>query len=348
MVTTYTKPSTSIKDQIALLGQRGLIINNPVDISQFLQHIGYYRLAGYWQIFQNDPVEHTFIPGTTLEQIMELYNFDRELRFLLLDAIERIEVSFRSVMVNEMSGNHGPTWFSDPRLVFSEETLNTTIETINHELDRSKEDFVKHHDRKYGKAQHPPAWKTMQVLSMGALSKIYGNIHKDVPEKKNIAKIYKLPADTWLQSWMQVVSALRNFCAHHARVCYRVFNFLPKEIRRTQLPWIQNIPPVSRQLNQHLYYQLCVVRYLLQTANPDNNFNAQLKRLIARYPGIDLNRMGFVPGWETEDLWQITSSPASAYATPEKESLPNLHLIGETTSSSLLNGSVQSIHYDKA
>jgi abortive infection bacteriophage resistance protein len=348
MVTTYTKLSTSIEDQIALLQQRGLIINNTVDVSQFLQHIGYYRLAGYWQIFQNDLVSHSFIPGTTLEQIMELYNFDRELRFLLLDAIERIEVSFRSVMVNEMSGNYGPTWFSDPALVFSGETLNATIETINHELDRSKEDFVKHHDRKYGKAQHPPAWKTMQVLTLGTLSRIYGNIHKDVPEKRRIAKIYKLPAAAWVQSWMQVVSALRNFCAHHSRVCYRVFNFPPKEMCDPKLPWIKNIPPVADQLNQHLYYQLCIVRYLLQTANPDNNFNAQLKRLIARYPGIDLNRMGFVPGWETEDLWQITSSPASTYAIPEKASLPNLHLIHGTTSFSLPDGSVQSTHYDKA
>jgi abortive infection bacteriophage resistance protein len=304
MVTTYTKPSTSIADQIALLQRRGLIINNQVLVSQFLQHIGYYRLAGYWQIFQKDYVEHNFIPGTTFEQIMELYNFDRELRFLLLDAIGCIEVSFRSIMINEMSESHGPLWFSDPTLVFSEETLNTTIDTINYELDRSQEDFVKHHDRKYGKAQHPPAWKTMQVLSLGALSKIYGNIHNDIPEKKSIAKIYRLPSDTWFQSWIQVVSVLRNCCAHHARICYRVFSILPKEIRRTKLPWIKNIPSVDRQLNQHIYYLLCVVRYLLHTANPDNNFNTQLKKLISRYPGIDLNRMGFVPGWETEDLWQ--------------------------------------------
>lgn len=203
-----------------------------------------------------------------------------------------------------MSENHGPTWFSDPTLVFSGEILNTTIETINYELDRSKEDFVKHHDDKYGKEEHPPAWKTMQVLSLGTLSKIYGNIRRDVPEKKSIARIYKLPAEGWLQSWMQVVSVLRNCCAHHARICYRVFSILPKEIRRSKLPWIKNIPSVDGRLNQHIYYLLCVVRYFLHTANPDNNFNAKLKRLIARYPGIDLNRMGFVPGWETEELWQ--------------------------------------------
>jgi abortive infection bacteriophage resistance protein len=251
-------------------------------------------------------------------------------------------------MVNEMSESHGPTWFSDPTLVFSGEMLNTTIDTINYELDRSKEDFVKHHDRKYGKAEHPPAWKTMQVLSLGTLSKIYGNIRKDVPKKKGIAKIYKLPSDVLLQNWMQVVSVLRNCCAHHARICYRAFTILPKEIRRPKLPWIKNIPSVDQRLNQHIYYLICVVRYLLETANPDNNFNVQLKRLIARYPGIDLNRMGFVPGWETEDLWQIISSQASTYVIQEKESRPNLHLIDGTTSSSLPNGSVQSTHYDKA
>jgi len=289
---------------MALLQQRGLTINNPAETSYSLQHIGYYRLAGYWQIFQNDRVLHTFVPGTTSEQIIELYNFDRELRLLLLDAIERIEISFRSVMVNEMSVNYGPTWFSEPTLAFNEDTMDTIIDIINNELDRSNEDFIKHHDRKYGKEEHPPAWKIVQVLSFGTLSKIYGNIDKGVPEKKNIAKIYGLPADEWLHSWMQVISVLRNYCAHHSRVCYRVFSFPPKEMRRPKLPWIKNMPPAGGQLSQHLYYQLCAVRYLLHTACPNNQFNDRLKQLITQYHGIDLNRMGFIPGWETEDLWQ--------------------------------------------
>lgn len=302
--TPYRKPSTSVPDQLALLQKRGLVIGNLAEATHFLTHIGYYRLAGYWQIFQDDPVAHTFIPGTTFEQIIELYNFDRELRLLLLDAIERIEVSFRAVMINQMCSVYGPTWFSESSLAYDENVMDELILTINNELDRSNEDFVKHHDRKYGKEEHPPAWKTLQIVSFGTLSKIYGNIHKDVPEKKKIANIYGLPTDAWIHSWMQVISVLRNYCAHHSRVCYRIFSFPPKDMRRPKLPWIKNIPPAGGILSQHLYYQLCAVRYLLHTASPNNHFTPKLQDLIAKYPTVDLNRMGFLPGWEGEDLWQ--------------------------------------------
>ena len=36
-----------------------------------------------------------FVPGTTLEQVWEHYLFDRQLRLLFMDAIERIEISLR-------------------------------------------------------------------------------------------------------------------------------------------------------------------------------------------------------------------------------------------------------------
>ncbi|CAL1521197.1 Abi family protein [Chitinophaga sp. MM2321] len=304
MTTPYTKPSTSTSHQIALLQRRGLTIDDPLEAEHYLKHIGYYRLAGYWQIFQNDAVTHTFIPGSTFEQIAELYNFDRELRILLLNAIERIEVSFRSVLVNEMCSAYHPAWFTRVEYAFSEEVLDKILKTIDKELSRSNEDFVAHHDRKYGTDKYPPAWKTMQVLSFGVLSKIYGNIHKNVPEKKKIAKIYGLPSEAWMHSWMQVISVLRNYCAHHSRVCYRIFSFPPKDMRRPQLPWIKNAPPTGGPLSQHLYYQLCAVRYLLHTCCPDNHFNDELRQLIIKSPGVELNRMGFIPEWEHEDLWQ--------------------------------------------
>ena len=102
MSTPFRKPAISIPDQIALLEQRGLVIKDKAHAEHFLLHIGYYRLAGYWQVLQNDSVKHTFIPGATFEDVIALYNFDRELRLLLSDAIERIEVSLRSIIVNTM------------------------------------------------------------------------------------------------------------------------------------------------------------------------------------------------------------------------------------------------------
>lgn len=262
MPASFNKPATSIPEQIALLGKRGLIIQDNAAAEHFLKHIGYYRLAGYWQIFQNDKVNHIFIPGTALEQIVNLYNF-------------------------------------------SESALGTILIDVRKELGRSNEDFVTHHKRKYEGDEYPPAWMTMQVLTFGTLSKIYGNMRNDIPEKREMAKVYALPTEVWLHSWMQVVSVLRNHCAHHSRLCYRVFSFPPKDMHRPKLPWIRNIPPAGGKVSQHLYYQLCAVRYLLQTCSPGNQFNDKLRQLITRYPKVELNRMGFIPDWESEDLWQL-------------------------------------------
>jgi len=304
MSAPFNKPSTTIPQQITLLRKRNLSIMDTGLAEHYLLHVGYYRLAGYWQIYQNDRINHIFIKGTTIEQIIALYNFDRELRLLLLDAIERIEVSFRSVFSNEMCCNYGPTWYADVQYAFNEKVFSEIMQDIKKELGRSNEEFVKHHDKKYGKENHLPAWKTLQVLSLGTLSKLYGNIHNVVPERRTIAQKYGLPTEAWLHSWMQVVSVLRNYCAHHGRICYRIFSFPPKDMHRPKLPWIKRTPPTRGQLSQHLYYQLCAVRYLLHTCSPDNNFSSKLKNLISQYPSIEMGRMGFIQDWETEDLWQ--------------------------------------------
>lgn len=301
---TFEKPSTLIPDQIALLQQRGLTINGNDMTNHYLAHVGYYRLSGYWQFLQKNRVTHSFHTGTSFDQVIALYNFDRELRLLLLDAIERIEVSFRAILINQMCNSFGPNWFTDSTLAFNVQKKDEIIETINHELDRSGEEFIKHHDRKYGKAKHPPAWKTLQVLSFGTLSRIYGNIRKDIREKQIMAKVYGLPREEWLHSWMHALSVLRNYCAHHSRISYRIVPFPPKGMRSSMFPWIKQIPQIGSLQSQQLYYQLCIIRYLLYTASPGNDFGYKFMELLVKYPGIELDRMGFPENWDQEELWQ--------------------------------------------
>jgi abortive infection bacteriophage resistance protein len=99
----FNKKPTSIADQISLLRSRGLEITDLAAAEHYLLHTGYYRLAGYWQILQSDIRNHIFREGSTFEEVVCLYKFDRELRLLVYDAIERIEISLRSVIICEMS-----------------------------------------------------------------------------------------------------------------------------------------------------------------------------------------------------------------------------------------------------
>ena len=86
MTIRFQKPAISIPEQIVVLQQRHLIVSDIPLADHYLTYVGYYRLAGYWQTLQQDRVNHIFISGTTFEHVIELYNFDREFRLLLINA----------------------------------------------------------------------------------------------------------------------------------------------------------------------------------------------------------------------------------------------------------------------
>ena len=92
----FNKKPKNLDEQIALLESRGMIVDDRESAKFYLQHINYYRLRAYWLTFELDLVSHQFFKNTKFQDVLELYIFDRELRLLVLDAIERIEVSVRS------------------------------------------------------------------------------------------------------------------------------------------------------------------------------------------------------------------------------------------------------------
>lgn len=94
---SYDKLPLSISEQARLLLDRGLICEDTVRLESYLASIGYYRLSAYWLPFEQSPPSdssrnHQFISGTHFEKILTLYIFDRKLRLLVMEAIERIEV----------------------------------------------------------------------------------------------------------------------------------------------------------------------------------------------------------------------------------------------------------------
>ena len=108
----YCKPALTIEQQIDLLVSRGLTIPDRDKALHYLNYIGYHRLSGYFLTFQqNAPgVEsHSFKKGVTFKDILDIYIFDRELRLLVMDAIERIEVAFRACISNtiQLGGRSG-------------------------------------------------------------------------------------------------------------------------------------------------------------------------------------------------------------------------------------------------
>ncbi len=298
-VTTYTKQPISLADQMAILKNRGLLFDDEQAAIEFLKIISYFRLANYWRPLECDKANHVFKPNSKFENVITLYNFDKELRSLLFSAIQSIEIALRTKTIQTISSNYGAFWFADVSLFSNTAIYVKCLVNIKNELKRSKEDFLIEHFAKYDNPLYPPAWKTLEVSSFGTLSKLYCNL-SDNNLKKQIAKELGLPQHIYLESWIKSLSVLRNCIAHHARIWNRKYPWKPQLPKKLQNPWIQDkaIP------QEKLYAQLCCVAYLMNTIQPSNDFNQKLKTLLADYPIVDVAAMGFSKLWHNEPLWK--------------------------------------------
>ena len=293
----YTKPALSITDQLVALQQRGLTINDPAQAEQFLNNVSYFRFAAYLRIFEQP--DRTFRASATFEQVAAIYSFDVELRKLLFGAVQRIEIALRSRVIHQFSLAHGPFWFLDASLAIDKRKFAENLATLQREVERTKEEFIREHTVKYGTTDFPPAWKMLELVSFGCLTRLYRNF-ADTPVRKHIARSFGISKPEALESWMIAVNVLRNHCAHHARVWNRSYFSIPNLPPVMHHPWINvnGIAPYT------LYAILCCIAYWLHGIDPHTTFVTDLKVLLARYPTVNPSAMGFGPNWEQEPLWQ--------------------------------------------
>jgi abortive infection bacteriophage resistance protein len=118
----------------------------------YLQHLNYYRLGAYWLPFESDHTTHIFRSGTKFEEVLNLYLFDRELRLLMLDAIERVEVSIRSQWAYQIAHLHNPHGHLDATLAVNNSRWQKNLAKLTMEVNRSDENFIKHLITTYSEA----------------------------------------------------------------------------------------------------------------------------------------------------------------------------------------------------
>jgi len=299
----FKKEAITIQDQIEQLKERGLIIKETDNAEHYLSQISYYRLAGYWWPMQKDKVKHEFKENSKFVDVISLYNFDRELRMIIFDVIEKIEISLRTKLIYHLSLEFDPWWFQNPVLFQNTVELENTLKKIGEEIKRSKETFIKEHSKKHiDDVRFPPAWKTLELTSFGSLSKIYGNLKNGVTSKNTIAKDYGTVNHTFLPSWLQSIAQIRNFCAHHSRLWNRNLPGKPKLLSKPPNSWVKDVPKESEY--HFLYIHLCCMKYLLNTIQPKNSFTNCLKSILIKYPSVDPKALGFKPDWQDEPLWK--------------------------------------------
>lgn len=298
----FNKNALTIQQQIEQLIERGLIIKEEDQATHYLSHISYYRLAGYWWPMQSDKENHIFKPNSRFADVIALYNFDRELRLLLFDVIEKIEISLRTKLIYHLSHEFDPWWFQNTSLFNDTSELIKTLSSFDEEIERSKDTFVKEHKKKHkDDLRFPPSWKTLELTSFGSLSKLYGNLKNNIKSKDTIAAEYGTVNHTFLPSWLQSIAQIRNYCAHHSRLWNKNLPGKPKLLPKPPNAWVANVPKENEY--HMLYVHLCCMKYILNIVQPQNHFTARLANLFDKYPNVDPEALGMKPDWQQEPLW---------------------------------------------
>ncbi|GHT16766.1 CAAX amino protease [Bacteroidia bacterium] len=300
MKINYSKTCTLPQDLIHLLKSRGLSITDEQKVVSYLTNIGYYRLSAYLHPLLKIPKEdHLYKDDATFDMALDMYRFDRKLRILLFNEIEKIEVAIRSAMNNLISSGLDDVFWMTTATYFHNNVIFTkTLSLIELEIAKTREEFIEHFKSKYSNP-YPPAWMISEIIPMGMLCNLFNNL-KNKTLLKKIAHQFgtSLPV---FSSWILILSNLRNLCGHHTRLWNREIPVISHNLNAPIYPWIDQ----SAADMKRVYFRICIIKYLLFTVSPNNRFTEKLKSLLAEYPTVDIRAMGFPAGWYNEPLWQI-------------------------------------------
>ena len=325
----YIKPHLSISQQVSLLQQRGLVADAAL-LATRLQNVGYYRFSAYLHPFrtrnQQGVIGDDFVSGTTLDNVWTHYLFDRKLRFMMMDAIERVEVALRSRIAYYHTAGQSPFAYANSTYFPEWKGYMQGLDRVRIQRNRhgnivqTGKDSVDHFFNTYGdKHDYLPLWMAVGELEFGTI--VYFYSHSDKNIRKAIAREWKIDTAS-LYTWLTSLRVLRNDCAHHARIWNKTFLSVPRMNNTPALPWDYVYSdkagkwvkptaslagaPSMLQSQAHLAPLLFICRYLLKQVAPSSQWYIRMQQFLydSQQKGIPLHKMGLPQHWETHPLWK--------------------------------------------
>ena len=290
-------PATSIQAQINLLIQRGMAIPDQGTATRILSQVNFYRMRGYWEPFIDGTTSgnlHNFRAGTTFDAVVERYHFDRQLRTLLLDAFNHIEVSIRTQWTYHLAyiqrGGPSAHWnrslFSS---AYDDNLSNLHTSYRRHGQRAHRYDFI-----------NCPIWAIAESMSFGQLSRWYGDTTFQV--RQQVARTYGLD-ERILVPLLRHLVPIRNICAHHERLWDRDFITkltVPRRLGQYRQP-MAFFNPVD---TGKVYNALVMIAHLTKVITDNGDWAQSLITLMSQSGNVPQNLMGFVAGWQNLDIWQ--------------------------------------------
>lgn len=311
---SYDKPSLSEAELLERWRERGLVVFDQDRATRYLRHIGYYRLSAYVRSFESS--RDSFRTGTSFDDVLGLYIFDRKLRLLMLDALERVEVAIRAALSDHLSRQWGPHWYEDAGHFRRENThrrlLGQVDRLVDEQLERPAEradggdSFVsalEHYVTHYGSPRRPPSWLVFEDLSLGSIRAAYSSLARG-SDQAAIARSLGLQAPV-LHSWLLTYQRVRNVSAHHGRLWNRGLGVYPMIPKSHKIRWLEDAEIFARDpwRRQRLFPVVVSLQTILHTISPGSQWAFRVHELLEEHPDVPRGSMGFPADWLDDPFW---------------------------------------------
>lgn len=295
-----------LESQVVLM-KKYITFRQRKKMREFLGYAGYFRASRYGKFLLTQV--NAFGSKANSKVFFELYDFDVQLRLLLFKYCKKAEVRFKSAIANAVSLKTGDAGFYLDRQYYTptksekdKKTRNRNITFFNtkffanltNDEEKLRRDVVKHPElreyRKGGTRQNNvlPVWAAFSYFEMGTIVMIYsylrGDLRKEVLDYTYSASNYKKEVTKQMDTWLDAVRNLRNYCAHHSMVVGMTSSVVIPDNRDST-----DVLPD----NTNLYSRLYALKKILLQQDADMLMN-ELDRLISRTK-IDVYKMNILP-----------------------------------------------------
>lgn len=301
-----TELPMDLESQVVLM-KKYITFRQRKKMREFLGYAGYFRASRYGKFLLTQV--NAFGSKANSKVFFELYDFDVQLRLLLFKYCKKAEVRFKSAIANAVSLKTGDAGFYLDRQYYTptksekdKKTRNRNITFFNtkffanlaNDEEKLRRDVVKHPElreyRKGGTRQNNvlPVWAAFSYFEMGTMVLIYsylrGDLRKEVLDYTYSQKNYKKEVTKQMDTWLDAVRNLRNYCAHHSMLVGMTSSVVIPDNRDSS-----DVLPD----NTNLYSRLYALKKILSQEDA-NMLETELDRLVSRAK-IDVYKMNILP-----------------------------------------------------
>jgi len=282
------KPARSYEEQMRrLMEVHNLQIGEAARAQHILSTVNYYRLTTYGKHLRRPDDPERFIDGVSLEHLYHLYQFDMELRHLLLPVLEHFEVQLRAKLSYHLAMTYGSTGYASGANFRPDKQSQGSHKSLMNKfrIEVKRQDdlaFVRHHQTKYGGKF--PVWAAVELFSFGMLAQLYDILCEH--DQWAISKAYSLTPQE-MAAFIGSAVDVRNICAHYARLYNQTIDEHPILPLRFQ-PYDSG----------YVFPVLLMLRLSAGDQRVFRQMTEGIGQLAAAYPEADLALCGFPENWK--------------------------------------------------